>query len=142
MNRIYFIREENDLTQKEFSKLINIDRSLVSKWETEDCIPAIKKVNLISNYFDISFDYIFNISSVKNIEFKRKDLDKKIISQRLRHIRDINNLSLRKLANELNTTSSTISAYEMGKTLLLPAFALQICKKYNVSLDWLYGKID
>lgn len=142
MNRIYFIREENDLTQKEFSKLFNIDRSLVSKWETEDCIPAIKKVNLISNYFDISFDYIFNISSVKNIEFKRKDLDKKIIGQRLRHIRDINNLSLRKLANELNTTSSTISAYEMGKTLLLPAFALQICKKYNVSLDWLYGKID
>ena len=52
-----------------------------------------------------------------------------------------NNLTLRKLAEKLNTTSSTISAYETGKTLILTAFAYQICNMYNVSMDWLCGKL-
>ena len=44
------------------------------------------------------------------------------------------------LAEFLNTTQSIISAYENGKTTLLTAFALQIVKKYNLSLDWLCGR--
>ena len=57
-------------------------------------------------------------------------------------MRNDNNLTLRNLANELNTTSSTISAYEADKTLILTAFAYQIAKKYKISLDWLVGKSD
>ena len=41
----------------------------------------------------------------------------------------------------LNTTHSTISAYESGKTKLLTIFAIEIVKKYNISLDWLCGRI-
>ena len=50
-------------------------------------------------------------------------------------------MSYNDLAKELNTTKSTIYAYETGKTLILTAFAYQICIKYKVSLDWLTGKI-
>lgn len=44
------------------------------------------------------------------------------------------------LAKSLNTTQSTIWAYETGRTLILTAFAYQICVKYNVSMDWLCGR--
>ena len=57
-------------------------------------------------------------------------------------IREENSLTLRTLADELSTTSSTISAYETGKTLILTAFAYQICKKYKVSLDYLVGRTN
>lgn len=40
----------------------------------------------------------------------------------------------------LNTSHSTISAYENGKILILTSFAYSIAIKYNVSLDWLCGK--
>ena len=50
------------------------------------------------------------------------------------------NITQTDLANYLNTTHSTISAYESGKTMLLTSFAYQICNKYNISLDWLCGR--
>ena len=142
MNRIYFIRERNNLTQEQFAKIFNIDRSLVSKWENEDCLPSIEKLNQISNYFQVSFDYIFYITVDMNYGTFETNIDASIVGKRISKVRKMNKLSLRQLATELNTTPSTISAYENGKTILLVAFALQMCKKYNLSMDWLYGKID
>ena len=54
--------------------------------------------------------------------------------------RKLLNITQEELANILNTTHSTISAYESGKTTLLTAFALQIVDKYKISLDWLCGR--
>ena len=60
----------------------------------------------------------------------------------LKEYRIRKNITQEKLAEELNTTHSTISAYESGKTLILTVFAYGIVTKYNLSLDWLCGKID
>lgn len=43
MNNIYLIREKEDMIQKQFGEICNISRSLVSKWENEDCLPSIEK---------------------------------------------------------------------------------------------------
>lgn len=140
-NRISDIRESEELTQEELSKIIGGSRVSISKWENQKDFPNIQKINTMADYFHISLDYIFNLSKTKNYpDNKAGILDKKIVGERLREVRINNNLSLRKLASELNTTFSTLSAYETGKTLLLTAFAIQICKKYNISMDWLYGK--
>lgn len=130
------------MTQEDFSKLFHISRSLISKWETEACLPSIEKVNLIANYFNVSYDYIFNLSNIRTKKFMRTELNSEVIGCRVKQIRKNNNLTLRQLADKLHTTSSTISAYEKGKTVLLTAFALEICKRYNISMDWLYGKVD
>lgn len=63
-----------------------------------------------------------------------------MIAERLKDIRKDNKLSQKDLAILLNTSQSTISAYEAGKTIILTVFALEIVKKYNISLDWLYGR--
>ena len=63
--------------------------------------------------------------------------DSKYIGCRLKEFRKNHHLTQVKLANFLCTTHSTISAYESGKTLLLTAFAYQICKTYSISMDWL-----
>ena len=136
-NRIYFIREENDLTQEDLGKILKVDRSVISKWENGKSIPPIRKVNVISNRFNVSFDYIFNLSKNKNFGKSNSSLNLKIVGKRILEIRKKYNLTLRQLAKELNTTSSTISGYETGKNLILTAFSLQLCKKYNLSMDWI-----
>lgn len=141
-NRIYFIREDNDLTQDELGNILKVDRSVISKWETGKSIPPIRKINILSNRFNVSFDYIFNLSKNKNVDKINNSLDLDLIGKRIVEIRTRYNLTLRDLAKELNTTSSTISAYETGKTLILTAFALQLCKKYNLSMDWVYRKTN
>ena len=63
------------------------------------------------------------------------------MGKRLRKIRLKNGYSQRQLAELLNTTQSTISAYENGETLILTAFAYQIAKQFHISLDELCGGI-
>ena len=141
-NKLLYIREEHELTQNELAKLLKVDRSIIAKWENGLITIPLKHLNDYANYFNISLDYLTGLSDKKEIILTNKNLDKNIIGQRLKEIRNDNNLTLRSLAKELNTTSSTISAYETGKTLILTAFAYQICKKYDISLDYLAGKTN
>lgn len=39
----------------------------------------------------------------------------------------------------LNTSPSTVCAYEKGNTLILTAFLYQIAREYNISIDWFIG---
>lgn len=44
---------------------------------------------------------------------------------------------------DMNTRStSTISAYKSGKTTILTAFAYEMYKRYNISMDYLCGRTN
>ena len=140
--RLFDLREYADLTQKDLAQNLGVSQQTYSLWEKGTKIIPLKHLNNLCNYYETSMDYVLGFTDIKmssNI-IKIKELNKKEIGARIKKIREDNNLTLRDLASKLNTTSSTISAYETGKTLILPAFAYQICSEYDVSLDWLCGK--
>lgn len=140
--RLFDLREYKDLSQIKLADYLGITQQTYSLWEKGTKIIPLKHLNSLSNFYEISIDYIVGLTDEKNNSgiIKLTELNKNEIGSRIKKIREDNNLTLRDLAKELNTTSSTISAYETGKTLILTAFAYQICIKYNVSLDWLCGK--
>ena len=136
------LREDNDLLQKDIAKELNVCQQAYSKWENDEEIIPLKHLNHLCNYYNVTMDYVLKLSSKnENKDIKQISiLNRKNIGDKIRMIRKENNLTLRDLAKELNTTSSTISAYETGKTLILTVFAYQICKKYKISLDSLCGR--
>lgn len=140
--RLFDLREYKDLSQIKLADYLGITQQTYSLWEKGTKIIPLKHLNNLSNFYEISMDYIVGLTDEKNNSgiIKLTELNKNEIGSRIKKIREDNNLTLRDLAKELNTTSSTISAYETGKTLILTVFAYQICIKYNVSLDWLCGK--
>ena len=140
--RLFDLREYKDLSQIKLADYLGITQQTYSLWEKGTKIIPLKHLNNLSNFYEISMDYIVGLTDEKNNSgiIKLTELNKNEIGSRIKKIREDNNLTLRDLAKELNTTSSTISAYETGKKLILTAFAYQICIKYNVSLDWLCGK--
>ncbi len=140
--RLFDLREYKDLSQIKLADYLGITQQTYSLWEKGTKIIPLKHLNNLSNFYEIPMDYIVGLTDEKNNSgiIKLTELNKNEIGSRIKKIREDNNLTLRDLAKELNTTSSTISAYETGKTLILTAFAYQICIKYNVSLDWLCGK--
>lgn len=140
LERLFFLREEKDLTQEELGKIVGTRKVSICNWEKNNAIIPLKKLNTYSNYFNVSMDYILKLSNDKNVSTIKNELDKTIIGRNIKTIREKHNLSQRDLAKALNTTQSTIWAYETGKTLILTAFAYQICVKYNVSMDWLCGR--
>ena len=141
--RLFDLREYADLSQKDLANKLGVTQQTYSLWEKGTKIIPLKHLNNLCNYYKTSMDYVLGLSNERtNSDIKEiKELNKKLIGSRIKEIRERNKLTLRDLASELNTTSSTISAYETGKTLVLTAFAYQICIKYDVSLDWLCGKV-
>ena len=134
------IRKDKNLNQLEIAELINVKQPSYSAWENGTKIIPLKHLNTIANYYNVSLDYLTNLSVQNEKTNKIKNLDKKLIGNNLKKFRHNNNITQVELAKILNTTHSTLSAYESGKTLILTAFAYQICKSYKISLDWLCGR--
>lgn len=138
--RLFLLREEKDLYQTDIANILNVKQVNISNWENCKEIIPLSKLNIYANYFNVSMDYILKLSDEKIPSVNKNELNKALIGKNIKTIRMQNNLSQKDLANILNTTQSTIWAYETGKTLILTAFAYQICVKYNISMDWLCGR--
>ena len=137
--RLKDIRIENDLTQAQMAKILNTTQTSYNRWENNVELISLKKLTRVCNYFNTSMDYLVGITR-NNIGNGKHDLDYKVVGNNIKIFRKEKNLSQKDLATLLNTSQSTISAYEAGKTIILTAFALEIVKKYNISLDWLCGR--
>lgn len=139
-DRLKDIREDKDLTQNDIAKILNIKQPTYSSFENGTKIIPLKHLNTLSNFYDVSLDYLTGLSDKRENKNIINELNKNTIGKNIKQVRIDNKLTLRELAKELKTSHSTINAYELGQTLILTAFAYQICKKYKVSLDWLCGK--
>lgn len=142
IDNLFFLRESKDMSQCEMAQVLGVNQGNISKWENGTQIIPLKKLNIYANFFNVSFDYIMGLSDVKSYRKMQSEIDSKEIGKRLKKFRKDFNLTQALLAKELNTTHSTISAYESGKTMILTSFVYYICKKYGISMDYLCGKID
>lgn len=140
--RIRGLRENAELTQRDIAKVLNVSKSTYNRWETGETFIPLNHLNELCIYYNVNMDYIIGLSSYKNKNYYKLPLDKTIIGSRLLNFRIEANLSQNALAKLLNTSHSTISAYEHGKTLLLTVFAYQIAVSFNISLDWLCGRYE
>ena len=138
LNKLISLREENDISQNKLGNIIGVNRISISRWENGVEIIPLRKAIKVANVFNTNLDYLFGLSNDKLTHYN-VNIDLKLSGNRLSKFRKIYNLTLRKLADDLNTTSSTISSYEMGRTLILSSFAYYIACKYNISIDWLLG---
>ena len=137
--RLKDIRTENDLTQTQMAKILNTTQTSYNRWENNVELISLKKLTRVCNYFNTSMDYLVGINR-NNIGNGKHNLNSSIVGNNIIIFRKDNKLSQKDLATLLNTSQSTISAYEAGKTIILTAFALEIVKKYKISLDWLCGR--
>lgn len=138
--RLIDIRIDADLSQEEMAEILKTTQSNYSRWENGTELIPLRKLTLLCNYFNVSMDYAIGKTREENGNGKH-EINLKTIGSRLQTIRKKFNLTQTDLAEMLNTSQSTISAYENGKTIILTAFALEIVEKYDISLDWLCGRI-
>lgn len=135
------LRQENNVSQDKLASILNIDRTTYNHYENNYNTLPIKHLNIISNYFNVSFDYLFGFSDEKNYTSTNKEIKNEIAAARLKEFRKKEKLTQLKLANILNTNQSVIANYERGRTIIATPFLYTICSKFNVSADYLLGKI-
>lgn len=139
-SRIKDLRIQNNVSQKTIALYLKINQSTYSKFELNKATIPIEILNKLANYYHVSLDYLLKISDDIDSNIIWQDLDKKQVGENLKKVRKDNKLYQETLAQEIGTSHSLISEYESGKKLVSLTYGYAICKRYHVSLDWLYGK--
>ena len=57
-DRIQSLRKSKGISQEQLADVVGVSRQAVSKWESEQTIPDLEKIVLMSEYFDVTTDYI------------------------------------------------------------------------------------
>lgn len=141
-NILKSLRENNELSQSKMGAIIGVDNKAYQHFESEYTIIPLKHLITYASYFNVSIDYFFEFTLTRNYSNINKNIDLKLIGNRLKEFRKDNKLTQDKLANVLKVNRSTISKYEKGINLIATPFLYTICKKYKISADYLLGKID
>jgi len=63
--RIRDMREDNDLTQHQIATLLNISQSTYSRYENGELEIPIQTLINLANYYNISIDYLVNLTDVR-----------------------------------------------------------------------------
>lgn len=133
--RIIFIRESLDMSQRELADKLNVSKSTYARWETGERIIPLEHLFDLCNLAKISLDYAFSISNNRKELNKKIIINKKIIGNNLKKLRLSKNYSQEEMAELLNTSQSVVSEFENGITLIQTAFLYDICNKFNISAD-------
>lgn len=136
------IRNQNRVSQKEMAKILNIARSTYNQYEQQYDIIPLKHLNNFCNHFNISMDYVFNLSLEKKYIDEIENISTKVSSIRIKELRKNLNLTQKDLAKNLNIATSMLCEYERGHYLISTATLYSLGKSHHISCDYLLGKTN
>lgn len=140
--KLKILREKNNLTQQNIANKLNIAKARYCQYENEYEIIPLKHLITISDFYQTSIDYIFSFSNNEHYKEEKTNINQFKSGERLKEIRKENKLTQENLANKLNVARSIISKYEKGEFLIATHTLYTLCKYFNISADYLLGKID
>lgn len=62
IDRLTALRIDNDITQEEIAKLLNVKQSAISKYELKKAKYKVEDIIILCKYFNVSADYILGLS--------------------------------------------------------------------------------
>ena len=69
-DRIQNLRKVKGISQEELANRVGVSRQAVSKWESEQSVPEIDKIIIMSDYFEVTTDYI--LKGIENDNLKNE----------------------------------------------------------------------
>lgn len=135
------LRKDKELKQKDVANILNVLEDRYSKYERGIDDISLIKANVLSNFYDVSLDYLLGISDYNN-NIVNKEINLKLISKRLLQTRKENNLTQAELSEKAGFSQRTYSDYETGKTIPTTSKLCYIAMYYNISIDYLVGRTD
>lgn len=70
--KLYTLRRKSGLSQEQLAEQLNVSRQAISKWEAGQSIPESDKLLSISNYFNISLDYLMKEDEAQDTISKKE----------------------------------------------------------------------
>ena len=139
MNRLKDIREDTNTSQDSLAKLIGLNRSAISRYETEESDIPPKYLVIICDYFKISVDYLLYFTDDKK---PHSFVNNNSFNNRLKELRKSKNITQIELSKKLNIIQSGYSKYEIGKNDIPTNILKKLSDYYNVSIDYILCRTE
>ncbi|MEL7609949.1 MAG: helix-turn-helix transcriptional regulator [Bacillota bacterium] len=79
-DRIQNLRKTKGISQEELADKVGVSRQAVSKWESEQSFPDLEKIIMMSEYFNVTTDYILRgIEPIEDCKGKSHTLTSKVL---------------------------------------------------------------
>ena len=138
-NNLKYCREELEMTQTELGYVFGVSKNTVSGWENAHDTMPFNKLIRFCNLYNYSLDFVCGFSR-KNNKYEKINTDKNKMGIKLKELRLELGLTQQQLANNCGISQTTYSGYEIGHYLINTITIYTICKKYNISMDWIVGR--
>ena len=79
-DRIQSLRKTKGISQEQLADKIGVSRQAISKWESEQSSPDLEKIILLSDYFEVTTDYILKGIEPKSDLSEKRKVDARIFS--------------------------------------------------------------
>lgn len=62
--KLLYLRKQAGLSQEDVAEKLGVSRQTVSKWETDQTVPELIKAKLLSQFYNVSYDYLISGSHI------------------------------------------------------------------------------
>lgn len=118
--RLYELRRDKNISQEELAELLDVSRQSISKWENDKAYPEMTRLLFMSEYFDVSLDYLMRGTE---IEEKNKEAT---VSYKAKNMVMIWNSFISNLSDK-------------QRKLLMVLYILSICVCIAIIASFMYG---
>jgi len=140
--RVRYLREEHELTQKIIANILGVDKSTYAAWERGRDLFPLKRLISIANYYGVSLDFITSQSEKRTYKDLKENINPELLKKRIKEVRKENGYTQERLAEALNTTHSAISTYENGHLVMPLILLYQLSSLCHISMDYLLGRTN
>ena len=139
-SRLKDIREDKDINQEKMADILGVKRSTYSLWELGVNIIPLNYLVAYADYFDLSLDYVLNLTNNRKSKNLIKGLNLKTLGKNIKLVRVNNELSQENIAQMLGVSQACIAKYEKGTIMISTINLFNFCKEFNISLNKICGK--
>ena len=139
--RIKKLRKELNVTQNKVAIYIGVARATYTNYENGNKKPPYEQLIKLSEFFNVSTDYLLCITDTKNVYCKLNTTQYTLeFGERIKELRNARKTTQKEMADILGIDRSTYNGYETNKTKPSYEILLKLADYFNVSIDLLTGR--
>lgn len=134
------LRNKAKLSFEDVADILHVSLSSYKYYEYGTVPMTLEQINILSNFYDVSFDYLLGISKIPNRNHFRKSIDNRFLHFSLRYLRRMARATQKEFAKELEFSISSVSKYEKNDSNVTLLYLIKIVNKFHISSDYICGK--
>jgi len=134
------LRIKRKLTQNDLANILKVSLSTYKLYEFGTLPMRLEEINMLSNYFNVSFDYLLGLSKNSTRCHIHKNIDYAYLKFCIKFLRKRERITQKDLAQEFGISKNSIWNYEHDSAKINLNYLIQMAKKFMISADYLCGK--